>query len=469
MGLTQRLKSFFGLEGSWRGPFFGRGEQGGWFQLSSIEDGWQRNLNLDVSVSRVPAVYACVMAISRAISQCYPKHVREIDDGFEEVTNSAAFRVLMHPNDYQTRPGFLLNLVSTALFEGEAFAIATRNARFEIDSLHLLPRGVCSPVVDPETREVFYSVGESPLAPGGADFIAPARDILHLKFHTPRHHLVGETPIKAAALAIGINVALSTSQAAFFANMNRPSGILSTDATLSKEQMQALRAAFEEQSKGMSAGRIPILGGGLKFSPMSISSHDAELIQAQRMSIEDICRVFGVPPPLVGDLSHATLNNAETLIQHFLAISLGSYLEHIESAFDNLFGLPNDEYIELDTTALLRTDFAGRIDALQKGVNGGIYTPNEARRREGMSPIAGGDAVYLQRQMTPIDKLGELLDAETARADAQAAAANDPPHPADPASSDPAPQPDPPNQRDIDPAVLKAMILAHRAVNKVAA
>ncbi len=420
MGLTQRLKSFFGLEGSWRGPFSGRGELGTWFQLGNIEDGWQRNLSLSTGVSRVPAVYACVMAISRAISQCYPKHVREVGDGFEEVTTSAAYRVLMQPNDYQTTPGFLLNLVSTALFEGEAFAIATRNARFEIDSLHLLPRGVCSPIVDPETKEYFYAVGESPLAPGGADFIAPARDILHLKFHTPRHPLIGETPIKAAALAIGINVALSQSQAAFFANMNRPSGILSTDATLSKEQMQALRAAFEEQSKGMAAGRIPILGGGLKFSPMSISSQDAELIQAQRMSIEDICRVFGVPPPLVGDLSHATLNNAETLIQHFLAISLGSYLEHIERTFDKLFNLSLPDYVELDTQALLRTDFAGRIEALQKGVNGGIFTPNEARRREGMSPIEGGDAVYMQRQMTPIDKLGDLLDAETARAEAQA-------------------------------------------------
>jgi HK97 family phage portal protein len=463
MGVLSRVKSFFGAgrEGTWRGPFHGQGELGGWYELGRLEDGYQRNLAVDgLSARYVPGVYACVMTIARSSSQCYPRHIRVTSDGrFEEVTTSAASRVLMNPNSYQTAPDFLLNLIAQTLFDGEAFCVVTRNNRFEVSEIHLLPRGSCSPYVDPETREIFYSVGENPLAPGSIDYIAPARDVLHLKFHTPRHPLIGESPIKAAALAIGINVALSASQATFFNNMNRPSGILSTDQVLNREQLTQLRAAFEEQSKGLSQGRIPVLGGGLKFAPLSISSQDAELVQAQRMSLEDIARCFGVPTPLIGDLSHATLNNAETLVHHFLSMSLGSYLEHIERAFDRLFGLDGlKEYIELDTTALLRTDFAGRIEGLTKGVQGGLFTPNEARNREGLGPIDGGDTAYLQRQMTPVDKISDVLESEIS--------ANNTPEPA----PQPKPEPTPaPADKEIDVDVTKTLVahMIHR--KKVAA
>jgi HK97 family phage portal protein len=275
--------------------------------------------------------------------------------------------------------------------------------------------------------------------------------------------LIGESPIKAAALAIGINVALSQSQAAFFSQMRRPSGILSTDQVLSAVQMKQLREAFDEQSRVWAKGGMPILGNGLKFQQLSIDSQDAQLVEAQRMSLEDICRVFGVPPPLVGDLSHATLNNSETLIQHFLSMSLGSYLEHIERSMDRLFGLGHNEYVELDTSALLRTDFAGRVDGLTKAIQGGLMTPTEARLREGLSPISGGDTAYLQRQMTPLDKIGDLLQAEI---DAK----NAPPPPpapaiaAEPDSDDkeePDTQEDAPNMEEgkaVDAEVVSALL-----------
>jgi len=459
MNLATRIKSLFGIgsEGSWRGQFFGMGELGGIYGMDHLTDGWQQNLQVsNLTARHVPAVYACVMAISRSVSQCYPKHIR-MDGGFHnEIKTSAAYRVLRNPNDYQTTPDFLLNLVSQTLFDGEAFVLAVRNDRYEVTSLHLLPRGTCSPLVDDETKEIFYSVGSSPLAPGGIDYIVPAKDILHLRFHTPRHPLMGESPITAAALAVGINVALSQNQAAFFNRMNRPSGVLSTDEKLTREQSVQLRAAFEEQSKRWAAGGVPILSSGLKWQQIAISSQDSQLIEAQRMSIQDICRVFGVPASLAGDLSGATFNNSETLIQNFLAMSLGSYLEHIERAFDRLFGLSNNEYIELDLSALLRTDFAGRVEGLTKAIQGGLMVPNEARAREGLSPVNGGDVAYLQRQMTPIDKIGDLLDAETK-------AKLNPPQPmqAPAAKPDPAPVPDPvadETGKDIDVEVAKALL-----------
>ena len=418
MKFTDRIKSLLGVEGSRRGPFSGIGELGNSFAIDPLGDGWHRNLEVDAMQARnVPGVYACVMLISRAIAQCYPKHVRVKNGSFTDIRTSAAFRVMRNPNEYQATPDFLLNLVSRALFDGESFAVATRNDRQEVNSLHLLQRGSCTPMIDDETRAIFYAVGNNPLDPNGTDYIVPARDILHLRFHTPRHPLIGETPIKAAALAINTNVSLSKSQAAFFNHMARPSGVLTYDGPtdrpfLNAEQMKSLKAAWENASQYMNQGKVPILGANMKFQQMGISSQDAQIVQAQRMSLEDICRVFGVPGPLVGDLSHATLNNSETLMHSFMAMSLGSYIEHIERMFDRLFGLGVDEYFELDTAALLRTDFAGRVDGLTKAVQGGLMTPTEARAREGLGPIEGGDTAYLQRQMVPIDKINQLLENE---------------------------------------------------------
>lgn len=463
MGFLDRVKTLMRAEGSHRGPFYGLSEFGRSWEINPLGDGWQRNLDVTGYGARhVPAVYSCVMAISRAVSQCYPKHVRQTDGAFKEITNSAAYRVLRNPNTYQTSPDFLLNLMATTLYDGEAFVLATRNDRNEISSLHLLPRGSCSPMIDDQSREVFYAVGSSPLAPGGTDYVAPARNVMHLRFHTPRHPLIGESPITAAALAIGINVALSRTQAAFFNNMNRPSGIISTDLPLNKEQITSLRAAFEDQAAGMAAGRIPVLGGGLKFQPMSINSQDAQLVEAQRMSLEDICRVFGVPPPLVGDLSHSTLNNAETLIQNFLSMSLGAYLESVERSFDRLFGLDGgSEWIELDTAALLRTDFAGRVEGLTKAVSGGLMAPNEARAREGLSPVTGGNEIFMQRQMTPASLLNDL-------------AANELKQAAEPAPAEPAPAPKqdgaaPEAAKEIDTDITKALLKQRFDMKRAAA
>lgn len=446
-------KSLVSSEGSWRGPFFGIGELGSAFPIEPIGDGWQKNLQISQFQARhVPTVYACVMAIARAISQCYPTHVRKANSTIEKTTTTAAYRTLNNPNTYQTTPDFLLNLVATALFEGEAFALGARNERNEIVTIHPMQNGTTQ-IRIAEDGSIFYAFGSSDLAQTEPDFIAPARDVLHLKFHTPRHPLIGETPIKAAAMAIGINVALSRSQTAFFTQMNRPSGVLSTDQSLTKEQMLRLREAFDAQSKLWAQGGMPILSNGLKFQPLSISSEDAQLIDAQKMSIDEICRVYGVPPPLIGELSESSLNNAETIIHYFLSISLGSYLEHTERAFDRLFGLGTNEYIELDTSALLRTDFNGRIDGLSKAVQGSIMTPNEARGKEGLGPIEGGDQAFLQRQMIPVSMINDLAKQEIEAANAP------PPEPqAPPATPDSQAPPVPPAKSDeLSPMMSRAL------------
>jgi HK97 family phage portal protein len=394
-------------EGTWRGPFFGRGELGGWFEMGDLEDGYQRNLEVPASgVRHIPMVYACVMANARAASTCWAVHKREESKGkFAPVTTSPASRIFREANPYETWPVFLLNMGATLGFDGQAFALAIRDERQAVIALHRMPRGTLTPVISPVDGSVYYGVGANPFLPQftGIDYIVPARDVWHLRQHCPRHPLLGEPACNAAALAMGVNVALSRSQAVFFARMSRPSGVLVSDQTLTNDQMIRLRQNWDAQSTKIAQGGVPILGNGVKWNPMAISSEDSQVNEAARFSGEDIARVYGVPLPVVGELSHATLTNVEQLVSLWLSTGLTSFLELIERDLNRLFGFNGQtEYVDLDPRALLRTDFAGRVDALCKGIQGALFKPNEARELEGLPPVDEGDQVYAQAQMQPL-------------------------------------------------------------------
>jgi HK97 family phage portal protein len=469
MGFVSRVKELFGwggLEGTYRGPAVGIGELGGAYPIP-FGDGFQQNLQLvrGYGARGVPAVYACVMSFARAVAQCYPEHRRTDAAGnIQLIRTSPASRILRRPNSYQTWPQFIYNVCAHIGFEGEALALIRRDDRFAPISFHLCRNGTFMPYLDPESQAIFYSVGDNPIAlAGGSNALVPERDVIHFRQYTPRHPLCGESPIKAAALATGVNVALSATQAAFFTNMARPSGVLSTDQTLTRAQMAELRAAFKEQSAGLATGELPILANGLKFQQLAVNSVDAQLIESQRMSVEEIARCFGVPLPLIGDLSKATLNNTETLINLWLSISLGFWLENIERSLDRAFDFGQDDFCELDTAALLRSDFLQRVDGLTKGIQGGLYTPNEARGREGLSPAKGGAEPLLQAQMTPLSMLLELAEKAAKPPPAPVA----PKAPANDDSGDGGAADDT-AAKGADPVIARALVLARLADKRAA-
>jgi len=344
---------------------------------------------------------SCIAAYAETMAVLWPSVYRTgADEEKIKIRNSTAAKTLRTPNKYQTRSDFMLNLVSNVLSDGNAYAVGYRNGRNEIIEMHLLGSKSTTPYIDPETKAVFYAVGDNPFV--DAEFLVPARDILHVKLYTPKHPLIGVSPIVNTAMAMQANNSITAHQANFFNNMRRPSGVLSSDMELTADQMKQLRQAWDEQSKSLNSGGVPILGYGMKWQPLSMSSQDAELAKAFNMSVEDIARAFRVPLPLVGDLRYGTYNNVEQLISMWLSTGLGFMLEHVELAFDKFFELGDNDNIEFDPDTLLRTDFAGRIDGLTKGIQGGLYAPNEARRKMGLPKAENGDKPMVQQQMVPL-------------------------------------------------------------------
>jgi HK97 family phage portal protein len=459
--IANKVKSLFGfgggMEGSYRGPALGISEFGNGFPVS-FGDGYQQGTDIATGngARMIPVVYSCVMAEAKAMSQCYAHHKRINEKGEHVIVEtSPASRVLRKPNAYQTWPQFVLNAIATELFEGEAFILKRFDDRGCVISFELLQPGTCSPYINKnENGEnvVYYSVGSSPmdLIGGGSNYMVPSREILHLRRYCPRSPLIGESPIRAAALAMNINVSLNQTQALFFKNANRASGILTVDDVLDAEQMEQLRIAFDKSSKAWQTGGTPILGAGVKYHNLSVTSVDAQAIESMRMSIEECARVFGCPLPIIGDLSRATFNNSETLINMWLSMGLGYALENFERSLDDAFNLPANEYIELDVSSLMRADMTSRITALQHGITAGIFTINEARAREGLRPVTDGDEPLIQAQM---QGLGAWKVRE-AQKPIQAPQMLEPAQPPEDNPEIPADQ----SSKDFDSGIVKAMI-----------
>ena len=386
-----------------------------------LPSSWGQYLNLwqmDLDPLPVPGcstVEACVWAYIRSLAQMPGKHQRELaNGGTETVTTSALSRVLRNPNGYQTPSDFLVHLIRSLLYTGNSYWIAQRNDRQEVEALHWTdPRNCRVRVVKVPGQvfaEVFYEISDNPLinvpSLAGNSLVVPARDVLHVKLATPRNPLVGETWLSALAPEMATRLAIYNSAATFSNNMSRPSGVLTSDLQLKQPDVEILRNRWNEQAKGLNAGGVPILTHGLKFQPISISNEDAQIIDQLKLNDRTIAAVFGVPAILLGMTDTGTQKTAEALMNEWLAAGLGFIQNHIESAFDKLFGLSTvpagREWTLLDPEALLRSMKKERIEGLVRGVQGGIFSPNEARALEGYGAVEAGDEPRMQQQVVPL-------------------------------------------------------------------
>ena len=368
--------------------------------------GWWQQDRQPMSMGKNETVEACVSTLSQTVAMCPVELLSDEDNGeAKRLKGSLPERVLLNPNEYTTRSLFFNELIRSVYFYGNGYALATRDGNRAVKSLYLLdPRNV-NGVIDPESGDVYYwtspNFGKS-FNPD-TDTVHPARDVLNVRINQTRGQpLKGATPITVAANAISANSAITGHQAKFFSNMSRPSGILSTDQALTKEQMLQLRDAVAKQSQGENSGKIPILGNGLKWDAMSLTSQDAQLVQAHGMTVQTISSVFRVPLPLINSMAGATYSNAEAMNNWFLASGLGFLLEHIELELNKLFNLPFGQHLNFNTKALLRSDWKSQIDALGEGVLKGIYSPNEARAMLGYGAVKDGEEPRVQQQVVPL-------------------------------------------------------------------
>jgi HK97 family phage portal protein len=383
---------------------------GGWLpaEVGDTWNWWQRGFNLETMVPSA-LVEACISAYAQTMAMCPGDHWKldASTNGRRRITTSALSRILKYPNQYQTISDFMLNAVRYLYSNGNTYALALRNSRFEISELHLMNSMACSAYVS-STGEIFYQLSGNQIIDRMIDepLLVPARDVLHIRLHTRNwNQLLGESPIVAAARDIASGDAMATQQLAFYLNQARPSTVLSTDMILDKDQVQALRDRWNEQSRGLASGGTPILTAGLKPVQLSMNAVDSQLAEVMKLNEQHIALAFRIPLQILG-IGTASAGTTEELMNHWLASSLGFCLNHVEEAFGKLFGLGGypDEYIEFDTKALLRSAYKDRMDGLTKAVIGGVLSPDEARATEGYAKVPGGfgEEPRVQQQVVPL-------------------------------------------------------------------
>lgn len=396
------------------------GSRGGpWKDIETHTGHWQmsgRGFDSPVSPMQFSAVYSCVSIIADDISKLPLQIWQKNERGKTEVTNTAVYRVLMKPNHYQTRIDFFLYLISSYLLEGNGYAYIDRDGTGAPAALYPLPPTDVQIAVS-DDGSVFYDVPENvlygPVFTRGSNtrrIRVPARDMLHHRALTYSNPLVGITPITAAALSAHTGLRILQQSDKFFANLQRPSGILTSDNNLGDKALERLKAVWKETQGGKNFGSVAVFDGGIKWQPLTMTAVDAQLIEQLKFSVSDVARAFRVPLFLLGEGTGTTFKNAETMMSVYYSQTLSFHLGLLEERINQSLGLSRvGQSAVFDLKSILRTEFKERIEAYTRGIQQGMFTPNEARDWEGLNPKEGGDDLLVQSQMIPLNMAGESV------------------------------------------------------------
>lgn len=394
-------------------PFTGAGTQksletvdvnrGGWIRIfESFAGAWQKNVEVDrVTVQSNPTDFACKTLIASDVAKLRVKLVQRSGDGIWQEVDNRNYPVLTKPNHFQTRIQFFESWVLSKLNTGNTIALKQRNARGGVEALYVLDWSMVRPMVA-DNGDVFYELNTDRLSGLSERVVVPAREVIHDRFNTLFHPLIGVSPIFAAGLAATHGLAILEQATRFFQNGARPGGILTAPGAISKETAERLKEAWQTNYTGANSGKVAVLGDGLKYEAAATDAIDAQLIEQLKFTAEMVCSVYHVPGYKVGLGQMPTNNNVQSLNTEYYSQCLQVLIESIELLLDEGLGLRGENGAganlgtEFDIDNLLRMDTVSQMEALDKARN--YMTPNEGRKRLGLPQTEGGDVVYRQQQ-----------------------------------------------------------------------
>ena len=362
------------------------------------------------SAMQMTAVYACVRVLAESLASL-PLHLYYRNGSSREKAEEHPLFFLLHdePNPEMTSYVFRETLMTHLLLFGNAYAQILRNGKGEVLGLYPLMPNRMSVERDDGGR-LFYRYTRFDTEPptmNNDQVILTPQEVLHIP-GLSYDGLVGFSPIAACRNAVGAGIAAETYSSRFFANGAAPSGVLEHPGLI--RNPEKLRESWNAAYGGSrNAGKVAILEEGMKFTPVSISPQDSQLLETRKFTVEEICRIFRVPPHLVQNLDRAAFNNIEQMSIDFVMYSLMPWLVRWEQSMAKVLLSHDDKRrfeIRFNVDGLLRGSHKERYEAYAVGVNNGFLCPNDVRRLENMDLIPDGDIFMVQGAMMPLDMVG---------------------------------------------------------------
>lgn len=362
---------------------------------------------------QISVVWRCVRILSEVISSL-PIKVFEVTDGegYKEVNdqpnNPLWFVLTQSPNRYQTTQEWLETMCLNLVLHGNSFAQIERNNKGELTGLLPLPAQNMEVRLLADGSRAYFLHNS---AQGRVSAIAE-QNILHIKLFG--NGIVGLSPLGYAKSSMGLAQSAEEYSAKFFVNGGKPSGVLTIDKVLNKDQRTQIREQFASLTEGSeNSHRMFILEAGVKYQAIQANPDELQMIESRRFQVEDISRFFGVPLFLLNSTENSTTwgSGLEQIMTGFYLLTLRPYLTRFEQCFRKqvMTAQQRRRYrVEFDFDDLLRADSTTRANLDQKLVASAINTINEVRAKRNLPPVEGGDQPLVQGAYVPLDLISEV-------------------------------------------------------------
>ena len=340
----------------------------------------------------LPVIAACVTRLSFVTAGLPIRVYREAGDD-SKVTDKKheVYRLLAtkkgRPNSWQTGWGFRQMLTMHLALRGNAYAEIVSNGGGCIESLEPIHPDRVEPerLQNGRLRYKLRAMGDLP------ERVLIQDEMLHLRWMSS-DGIEGLSPITLAAKSIGLAQAAETHGAALFKNGGRPGMVISHPGKMTLETKEQMRAEWNKLYQGAGkAHNVAVVDGVTQFHEIGITPEDAQYLETRKFQAEDIARIYGMPPHMVGIMDHATFSNIEHQSTEFVMYTLDPWLKEWEASVDRDLIIEDNYIFEHNVDGLLRGDSAARYNQYQIALNNMFMTRNEVRKLENLEPVEGGD------------------------------------------------------------------------------
>ena len=414
-----RIKSLFGFGQARDKPVDKAADAGYSFLFGRTTSGKPVN---ERTAMQTTAVYACVRILAEAVASL-PLHVYEYqDDGGKKLVHDHPLYYLLHdePNPEMTSFVFRETLMSHLLIWGNAYAQIIRDGAGRVLGLYpLLPDKM--EVQRDDKGNIYYvysrNSDENPTFKEYGNIKLKAEDVLHIP-GLGFDGLIGYSPIAMAKNAVGMTLACEEYGASFFANGANPGGVLEHPGVL--KDPSKVRESWNSVYRGVNnAHKIAVLEEGMKYQQIGIPPEEAQFLETRKFQINEIARLYRIPPHMVGDLDKSSFSNIEQQSLEFVKYTLDPWVIRWEQSLQRSLLLPGEKgkyFIKLNVDGLLRGDYQSRMNGYAVGRQNGWFSANDIREMENMNPIPdeeGGNLYLINGAMTKLADAGAFAKTDT--------------------------------------------------------